>query len=191
MSDMSAMETTEPIPANPPRDLDRETVSLLREWKRTQPAYSKLSDPRQASHLGKYEHSGAVLKPKRVAFGDSLVIVGDRTNWRAAQIEALFDITLYPSGVERRHTLAKVVYFSELSAKDASHDPYRRFGNAGRVLYAQDEDSHEAVISVGEILCHFAMTSGVCTAISRGHIHALPLIQVRFSSSHATNDRSN
>ena len=179
MSDMSAMETVEPTHTNPPpRDLDRETITLLRGWKRTQPGYSKLGDPRQASHLRRYEHRGAELKPKRVAFGDSLVIVGDRTHWRAAQIETLFDLTLYPSGVEKRHILAKVAYFAELSTEDALHDPYRRFGNAGRVLYTQDENSGKGVLSVDEILCHFAMTPGVCNAIAKEHIHALPLIQV-------------
>jgi len=187
MSDMSAAETAEPIHTNPsPKDLDQEAIDLLREWKRTQPGYSKLSDPRQASNLRKYDHSGDELKPKRVAFGNSLVIVGDRTHWRAAQIEALFDITLYPSGVEKHHILAKVVYFPELSVEDALHDPYRRFSNAGRVFYTQDEDSGKAVLSVDDIMCHFAMTPSICGAITKGHIHALPLIQVTFSSSHAT-----
>lgn len=186
MSDMSAMETTEPTHANPPKDLDRETINLLREWKRTQPGYSKLSEPQQAGDLTKYEHRGTELKPKRIAFGDSLVIVGDRTDWRAAQIESLFDVTLYPSGVETHHTLAKVVYFSELSAKDALSDPYRRFPNAGRILYTQDKDSGKMILSVNEILCHFAMTPDVCKSISEDHIHALPLVQVRFSSPHAT-----
>lgn len=182
MSDISATEATGPIHANPPpKDLDRETIRLLREWKRTQLGYSKLGDPRQASNLRGYEHRGAELKPKCVAFGDSLVIVGDETNWRAAQIEILFDIALYPSGVETHHILAKVVYFPELSTKDALHDPYRRFQNVGRVLYTQSEDSSKGVVSVDEILCHFAMTPNVCQAISEEHIHVLPLIQVRFS----------
>jgi len=186
MSDMSTTETAEPIHTNSsPVDLDRETIGLLREWRRTQQGYLKLSDPRQASHLRKYDHCGGELKPKRVAFGDSLVVVGVKTHWRAAQIEALFDIRLYPSGVEKHHTLAKVVYFPELSPKDALHDPYRRFPDAGRVFYTWDEDSVKAVLSVDEILCHFAMTPDVCGAIPKGHAHVLPLIQVRFSSSHS------
>lgn len=186
LSDMSAMETTEPIHVElPSRDLDQEVVNLLRQWKRKQPGYSKLSDPQQAKHFRRYDHCGAELKPKSVAFGDSLVIIGDKTHWRAAQIEMLFGITLYPSGTEKHHTLAKVVYFPELSTEDASHDQYRRFRNAGRVLYARDEDSGKAVIVVDEILCHFAMTTDVCKSISKGHIHTLPLIQVRRSYSPA------
>jgi hypothetical protein len=186
MSDMSATKTTDPIHTEPsPGDLDHETMDLLRQWKRKQPAYSKLSDPRKARQFRKYDHCGAELKPKRVAFGDSLVIVGDATHWRAAQIETLFGITLYPFGAEKRHTLAKVVYFSELSVEDEPHDQYQRLQNAGRVLYAQDEDSVKEVISVEEILCHFAMTPDVCGAISKGHIHALPLIQVRCNCSPA------
>ena len=187
MADVAAAETSEPIYANPaPRDLDRETVGLLREWKHTQPGYSKLSDPRQAGHLKKYNYRGDELKPKGVAFGDSLIVTGDRSHWRAAQIEALFDITLYPSGVEKHHILAKVAYFPELSAEDALHDPYRRFTNAGRVVYTQNEDSDKAVLSVDKILCHFAMTPDICGAIPKKHIHALPLIQVRFGPSRAT-----
>lgn len=186
-SDILAISETAGRPVHDnltPRELDRETASLLRAWKHVQPGYSKLGDPRWASYLKKYEHRGAELKPKRVSFGDSLVVVGNRERWRGAQIESLFDVTLHTSGVEKHHTLAKVVYFPELSGEDALHDQYRRFQNSGRIFYSQDETSEKAVLSVEEIMSHCAITSGVCDAISKKHIHALPLIQVSLAYSH-------
>ena len=181
MSDISAMDTSEG-PHEPflPRDVDRETRDLLGEWKGRQPNYSKLDTPYRAHYLKRCEHRGGELKPRMAAFGDSLVVVGDDTNWRAARIDALLDIRVYPSGVETHHTVAKVSYFSELSTGDGLHDPYRRFQNTGRVFYSEDEGLGRGIVSVGEILCHFALTPDVCSdTIRKGHIHALPLIRVR------------
>jgi len=166
-----------------PRDIDRDTRDLLEEWKGRRSNYSKLDTPYQAHYLRRCEYRGGELKPRTAAFGDSLVIVGNETNWRAAEIEALLDIRLYPSGMETHHTVAKVSYFSELSATDELHDPYRRFQNTGRIFYTQDGMLSRGVVSIEEVLCHFAMTPNVCSdTIPRGHIHALPLIRVRWSS---------
>lgn len=181
MSDISAMDAGKPSHEHIlPKDIDRETRNLLERWKGRQPDYSKLDAPCQGHYLKRCEHRGGELKPRTAAFGDSLVIVGNATNWRAAQIEALLDIRLYPSGVETHHTVVKVSYFPELSAGDGLHDPYRRFQNTGRLFYAEDEGLSREVVSVEEILCHFAMTPGVCSdTIPKSHIHALPLIRVR------------
>ena len=181
MSDISAMDTTERVHERvSPQDLDRETRSLVGEWMRRQPNYSTLDAPTRANYLKRHEHLGAQLKPMRSAFGDSLVIVGDHTTWRAARIELLLDIRLYPSRVETHHTVAKVQYFAELSETDALRDPYRRSPSTGRVFYAEDERTNKEVVSIDGILCHFAMTPDVCSGtISRGHMHALPLLQVR------------
>lgn len=181
MSDMWAMGTpSRNHDVTPPRDLDPETRDLLKDWKRRQPDYSRLSTPVQANHLKKFEHRGAELKPMGVSSRDSLVIIGSDTRWRAARLEVLFSVRLYPSGVERCHTLAKVIYFSELSGEDSLHDPYRRFRNTGRVFYVEEEGATKAVVSVDEILCQFAMTYGVCSdTIPKGHVHILPLTRVR------------
>ena len=163
-----------------PEDLDTETRDLLRGWKHRQPGYSRLCTPFQAHQLKRFEHRGMELKPTGVSSRDSLVIVGNDTNWRAARLEALFDIKLNPFGVESCQTLAKVIYFAELSNEDSLQDPYRRFRNMGRVFYAEDERAVKDVVSIDEILCRFAMTRDVCSdTISRGHIHALPLVRVR------------
>ena len=159
-----------------PKDLDQETKGLLRGWKHRQPGYSRISTPSQANHLKKFEHRGMELKPMGVSSRDSLVIIGDDTNWQAVRLETLFSIRIYPSGVEKRHTLAKVIYFSELSGEDSSHDPYRHFRNTGRIFYAEDERAAKGVVSVDEIRCRFAMTYGVCSdTIPSGHVHVLPL----------------
>ena len=177
MSDTLAMGT----PSNnhdrsSPKDLDQETKGLLRGWRRRQSSYSRISTPSQANHLKKFEHRGMELKPMGVSSRDSLVVIGDDACWRAARLEALFSIKLYLSGVEKRHILAKVIYFSELSGEDSSHDPYRRFRNTGRIFYAEDKRAAKGVVSVDEILCRFAMTHGVCSdTISSGHVHVLPL----------------
>jgi len=181
MSDISATDTSNHSHEHySPRDIDRETRDLLEEWKDRRPNYSKLDTPHRAHYLKRWEHRGGELKPRTAAFGDSLVIVGDETNWRAAQIEALLDIRLYPSGVKTHHTVAKVSYFLELSARDGLHDPYRSFQNTGRIFYTHDKGLSREVVSVEEILCHFAMTPDVCSdTIPKGHIHVLPLIRVR------------
>ena len=181
MSDISAMDLIESAREQSPlQDIDGETRCFLGEWMRQQPNYSKFETPTRAEYLKKWEYQGAELKPKWRAFGDSLVIIGDyATTWRAAQIETLLDIRLYPSGVETHHTVAKVRYFAELSERDALHDPYRRSGNTGRVFY-EDGMENKEVVSIDQISCHFAMTPNVCSsAIHKGHIHALPLFRVR------------
>ena len=184
MSNISAMDTTEcPRERFYPQDIDEETRSLLGEWMQQQKHYSKFDTPTQASYLKKCEHQGAELKPNRVAFGDSLVIIGDHATWRAAQIEILLDVRLYPSGVETHHTVARVRYFAELSVKDASQDPYRHFRNAGRIVYENGLGTNEGMVSIDQILCHFAMTPNVCpNAIPKRHIHVLPLLWVRRNS---------
>lgn len=185
MSDISAIGTTERAhEIFFPQDIDRETQDLLGGWMRRQPNYSNLDAPTQASYLKRHEYQGAELKPMRSAFGDSLVIIGAHPTWRAAQIELLLDIRLYPSRVETHHTVAKVQYFAELSERDALHDPYRRSQSAGRVFYAEDESADKEVVSVDQISCHFAMTPDVCSgAIPRGHVHVLPLLRVRYGGS--------
>ena len=183
ISDISAMDTNRHSHEQVlPREIDRETWGLLEEWKGRQPGYSKIETPRRARYLKRYEHRGYELKPGMTALGDSLVIVGDDANWRAAQVEALLDVRLYPSGVEKHHTVAKVSYFSELSRRDGLYDPYRRFQNTGtrRIFYAEHKGLNKGVVSVEEILCHFAMTPEVCSdTIPRKHLHAIPLIRVR------------
>ena len=183
MSDISAMGMTETARERfSPREIDRETQILVGEWMRRQPDYSRLDAPTQANCLKRHEHQGAELKPKRSAFGDSLVIIGDHAAWRAASIELLLEIRLYPSRVETHRTVAKIQYFAELSESDALHDPYRRSRSTGRVFYSEGERSTnlKEVVSIEQILCHFAMTPNVCSgAISRGHMHALPLLRVR------------
>lgn len=181
MSDVLATNTTERVRERfSPQDIDHETQRLLGVWMKKQPNYSKLDVPTWASYLKKHEHRGAELRPKRTALGDSLVVIGNHTTWRAAQIETLLDIRLYPSRAETYHTVAKVQYFSELCGADLRHDPYRRFHNVGRIFYADDERADKEVVSIEQILCHFAMTLGVCSrGISRRHIHALPLLRVR------------
>ena len=199
MSDIYAMDATDRARERfSPQDIDQETRNLLGEWMRRQPNYSKLSTPTQANYLKKHEHRGAELQPERTAFGDSLVIIGDHVTWRAAQIETLLDIRLYPSRVGTYHTVTKVRYFAELSEKDALHDPYRRSRDTGRIFYAEGEKADKEVVSIDQILCHFAMTPDVRSdAISRGHIHALPLIRVRYrgffacSAAHENFQRSN
>lgn len=177
LSDISAMDTSEFDREDlPPQGTDQETRSLLGEWMHKQRSYSKLSTPTQASYLRKCEHHGVELKPKQIGFGDSLVILGDHASWKAAQIEALLGVRLYPSGAETYHTVAKIRYFAELSQEDALRDPYRRFQNTGRVFY-EAEWANKEVVSVDRILCHFAMTPNVCSgAILKAHIHALPLV---------------
>lgn len=179
MSDISAMDPDRHSHGRyTPRDIDQGTRSLLEEWKGRHTNYSTLDTPYQAHYLKRCGYRGGELKPRTSAFGDSLIVVGKETNWRAAQIEAIFDVKLYPGGVETRHTVAEISYFSELSARDRSYDPYRHFQDTGRVFYAEEGD--RGVISIGEILCHFAMTPGVCSGkIGKKHIHALPIIRVR------------
>lgn len=180
MSDMLSMDAPGYIPNGTPEVLDPETRNLLRDWKCRQPDYSWLSTPFQARHLKKFEHRGAELKPMRASTRDCLVIVGDHARWRAARLESLFSVRLNLAGVERCHTLAKVIYFAELSGEDSPHDPYRRFRNTGRVFYAEGEREDKGVVPIDDILCHFAMTDGVCSdTISRGHVHVLPLTRVR------------
>lgn len=179
MTDTLAMDTPSHDHDGTPKDLDRETVNLLRRWKHRHPDYSRLSTPSRAHHLKKFGHHGMELKPVGVSSKDSLVIIEDDTRWRAARLQALLNVKLYPFGVERCYTLAKVIYFSELSEGDSLHDPYRRFRNAGRVFYAEDERGAGDVVSVDEILCQFGLTHGVCSeAIPKAHVHVLPLIRV-------------
>lgn len=174
---MSDAIATEEVPAthetDPSARLEEETIRLLRVWKSRQSELLDVDVPNYGHLRKKIMHHGMSLMPGKTSFNDSLVILGNSESWRAAQIESLFDIVVYPCGDKRSYTLCKVKYFMELADCDLSGDVYRRNPNAGRVF--SSEALEKGVVSVDRILCHFAMTPDVLSNISRPHMHALPL----------------
>lgn len=175
---MSDANATEEVSAthetDPSARLEEETIRLLAVWKSQQSELSNIDVPGYGHLRKKIIHHGMNLMPEKSSLNDSLIIIGEPESWCAAQIESVFDITVYPSGEKRVYTLCKIKYFTELTDCDLSKDVYRRHSNAGRVFYW--EAPKKGVISVDRILCHSSMTPDVLPKILRPHIHVLPLL---------------
>jgi hypothetical protein len=175
---MTDAMATEGLPTthemDPPVRLEEEAVKLLKVWKSRQSELSDIDVPGHCHLRKKIAYRGMSLMPEKSSLNDSLVILGNSNSWRPAQIESVFDITVYPDGEKRVYTLCKIKYFMELADCDLSEDTYRRHSNAGRVFYSQ-AISKKGIVSVDQILCHSSMTPDVFPKISRPHMHILPL----------------
>lgn len=176
---MAADETQDTDKVTLKTNLETQTTELLGIWKTQQPELSRVDVPQQGFIRRRVTHLGTDLMPEKYSFSDSLVVLGSPEDWRAAQIECIFDIVVYPHGKKQVYTLCKVKYFTELSGNDLFEDIYRRHTNIGRVFYIQTKS--KAVVSVKQISSHFCMTSDVLASVSVPHMHALPLFMASSS----------
>lgn len=152
----------------------------LSQWLRKQSTGIRdIAVPNLVLQEKSFVHRGASYKPKSHSTRDSYIVVGTSGCWRPAQIQSIFTFKYYPDTREQTQTLFTVRYFAELNQADARFDNYRKFpAAAGRICYSHELPGEE-VISATDILCHVARTPGVCSQITKPHLHVLPLDRVR------------
>lgn len=163
-------------------ELPQSSSKALKKWLRKQSGeIHDITLPLLALQEKSLVYRGASYKPKHISTRDSHVAVGTTHSWRSAQIQSIFTFTYYISGKERMQTCLIIKRSTELEKEDARFDHYRTFATAGRICYSQ-EGPGEEVISPTELLCHVARTPGVCSRITKPHVHVLPLDRVCGSS---------
>ena len=116
--------------------------------------------------------------------GNSLIIYrcsGDRSSapWRAGKIVSIF-VSKQPPRDSRSLMIGPLFVVSDyrpLSNEEASHDWYRKYGDAGGRLFHAVHDS-SVLLSMRDIICHFACTAMTLPELEGDFIHVLPLLRV-------------
>ena len=160
--------------------LNGETIIALKSWFQGHSWRPKHVSAQATVWTALMSH-GAAYKPASVSPRDSYVVVGLGVphDWKAAQIISIFQQE-YRDGLGSLHSfvLCEVKYYRELSEDDLRFDYYRKYPHAGGRIYYQDQEPEPKIIPATRIICHFARTEDVSSAIFRPHIHVLPLDRV-------------
>ena len=205
MSDMQAFESSpQTVDLHQPEDakqrLDRCISELLQayeerkaqEWTGSGLSSSALAGTntlpwRQAIRLGfkhdKFRRYGVSFSTFDRVRQDSYVAVGRKVpdDWHAGRILSIFTYTHRgptPELVGYTETYVVLQKYEELSQMDAKHDPFREHLFIGGCLY-YDKVKDPELVTMDEILCHFALTPFEHAQIASPCIHALPLDRVR------------
>ena len=129
-----------------------------------------------ARQYNKFTHHGALFSPSSFSLRDSHVVVGIGIpgDWYAGKIKQIFE---YPFRSQSKVYFA-IQRFRELSAHEASHDPYRRYPLVGGHLYHPELEDGIEVVPSQEIIAHFAHTPQDEQDFGFPCFHALPLGKV-------------
>jgi hypothetical protein len=131
--------------------------------------------PAKARQYDKLKRHGAIFSPASFSVRDSHVVIGKGLpgDWYAGKIKQIFT---YPFGPPRSHEAYVVVQkFKELSAREAMQDPYRRHPMVGGRLYHSELEEQIEVVTVQDIIAHFAYTPHSGLEFGFPCFHALPL----------------
>lgn len=143
--------------------------------------------PAKARQYNKLKHRGAIFSPASFSVRDSRVVIGKRFpgDWYAGKIKQIFT---YPFGLPGSQEVYIVVQkFRELSAQEVVRDPYRRYPMvAGRLYHSELEEQIE-VVTIQDVIAHFAHTPYDGLEFGFPCFHALPLNKVSFSHYHWSN----
>jgi hypothetical protein len=163
-------------------DIPSQITSALSLWIHRQSSdIRNAATPQRVVLFDKINYRGASYKPKNISQRDSFIVTGEPDNWKPAQIQHIFNVNFYLPGVMKTFTLLAIKRFPELSKTHTTFDHYRKFPlqAGGRICYSEEFPNVE-VIDVTDILSHFARTLGVCSEITKNHMHVLPLDRVCF-----------
>ena len=132
-----------------------------------------------ARQYNQFTHHSALFSPSSFSLRDSHVVIGGGIpgNWYAGKIKQIFE---YPSRPPSNVYFA-IQRFRELSAQEASQDPYRRFPLVGGRLYHPELEDKIEVVPSQEIIAHFAHTPQDEQDFGFPCFHALPLGKVILS----------
>lgn len=135
-----------------------------------------------ARQYNKFTHRSALFSPSSFSVRDSHVVVGGGIpgDWCAGKIKQIFEYPLRPPS----KVYFAIQRFRELSAQEASQDPYRRFPLVGGRLYHPELEDKIEVVPSQEIIAHFAHTPQDEGDFDFPCFHALPLGKVTLSLRH-------
>jgi hypothetical protein len=130
----------------------------------------------KARQHNKFNRHGVIFSPSSFSVRDSNVVIGKEIpgNWCAGQIKQIFTFPFAPPS----EVYFVVQRFKELSAQEASQDPYRRYPLVGGRLYRPELEDEIEVVTLQEILAHFAHTPHDKETFGFPCFHALPLNKV-------------
>ena len=130
------------------------------------------------------EVHGVTFSPEQTSYGNSLVVYqprshGPTSSWLAGKIICIFLSKQISGsdGIPIGPPYLVIQPFVPLGTKDAAHDHYRKFGDSGGKLFYNREGS-TVIVSLEDVLCHFACTPIQVPSINGDCIHALPLSRV-------------
>ncbi len=109
-----------------------------------------------ARQYRKFTHRSALFSPSSFSIRDSHVVVGKGIpdDWYAGKIKQIFEYPFRPPS----KVYFAIQRFRELSAQEASQDPYRQYPLVGGRLYHPELGDEIEVVSSQEIIAHFAHT---------------------------------
>ena len=120
---------------------------------------------------------GMMFSPEQTSYGNSLVIYRPTSHstdrWHAGKIISIF-LQKQRSGSVIGPPFLVVRSFVPLGVDEAVHDHYRKFGDSGGRLF-YDRHGGIVMLSLEDVLCHFASTPMQVAAIKGDCIHVLPL----------------
>jgi len=133
-----------------------------------------------ARQYNKFTHRSSLFSPSSFSSRDSHVVVGSGIpgEWYAGKIKQIFEYPIRPPS----KVYFAIQRFRELSAKEASQDPYRRFPLVGGRLYHPELEDRIEVVPSQEIIAHFAHTPQDERDFDFPCFHALPLGKVRLGA---------
>jgi hypothetical protein len=143
--------------------------------------------PAKARQYNAFRHQGAIFSPLSFSVRDSHAVIGKGIpgDWCAGQIKQIFTYSFEPLVPQEAYLV--VQKFRELSAQEATRDPYRRYPNVGGRLYHPELNEEIEVVTLQDIIAHFAYTPHDRTTFGFPCFHALPLNKVSFSSHQLSN----
>lgn len=132
--------------------------------------------------LNSLEDRGALYKVSDYYPGDSNVIFTGLIpgQWRAGQIARIFRYEQSHEGFKFVKNYLVVREFAPLTRQDSRLDPYRNFPVAGGQLFYNAFKPEMQLLTVEDVLCHFAMLPRHLLGGSVKCVHILPLDRVSY-----------
>ena len=139
--------------------------------------------PAKAREYDKLKHRGVIFSPASFSNRDSHVVIGKAFpgDWYAGKIKQIFTYPFGLPGSQDGEAYIVVQKFKELSVQEAVQDPYRRYPMVGGRLYHSELEEQFEVVTVQDVIAHFAYIPHDGLEFGFPCFHALPLNKVSFS----------
>lgn len=143
--------------------------------------------PAKARQYNKLKHCGMIFSPTYFSVQDSHIIgKGFSGDWHVGKIKQIF---IYPFDLPESQEAYVVVMqmFKELLSQEAMQDPYHRYSMIGGRLYHSKLEEQIELVTVHNVIAHFAYTPYDGLDFRFSYFHALPLNKVLFSQYQLSN----
>lgn len=156
-------------------------------WRYSGTPETRVGSIHQVYMQSSIEVQGVTYSTVQTSPGNSCIVYHDpgspSSSWRAGRIVSIFlrksshTGTTAPAGLP----LFVVHEYVPLSDQDTIHDFYRKHGSSGgRIFYARQ--GVLTLLSIRDVLCHFACTPLTIDGIEEDCVHVLPLNRVSVTS---------